>query len=81
MKNVPILLLSILFLFVNTARSAAPGGVTSGLNLWLKADAGITGTTPVTVWVDQSLGGFDASSGIGPGLLTNRRGKGILNDC
>lgn len=33
---------------------SAPGNVTSNIALWLKADAGVTGTTEVSVWADQS---------------------------
>ncbi len=31
-----------------------PGGVSPGLNLWLKADAGIIGSSPITTWNGQS---------------------------
>ena len=31
-----------------------PGGVGSNIQIWLKADAGVTGTTPITDWADQS---------------------------
>jgi len=31
----------------------------SGLKAWYKADAGVTGTTPISVWADQSGNGFD----------------------
>ncbi len=41
------------------AQSPAPGGVTGNLTLWLKADAGVTGTTPVSAWADQSGNGND----------------------
>ena len=34
--------------------TAAPGGVTDGILWWVKADAGVTGTTDVTAWADQS---------------------------
>ncbi len=33
----------------------APGGVSSNLMLWLKADAGVTGTTAISEWRDQSM--------------------------
>lgn len=32
----------------------APGGVPSGIALWYKADAGVTTSTGVSVWADQS---------------------------
>lgn len=35
----------------------APGGVINNLSLWLKADAGVTGTTAVSRWSDQSGNG------------------------
>jgi uncharacterized repeat protein (TIGR01451 family) len=43
-----------------SAQTAAPGGVTSGLRLWVKATAGTNTTTPganVTAWNDQSGNG------------------------
>lgn len=33
----------------------------SGLVLWLEADTGVTGSSPVTKWADQSSGGNDAT--------------------
>ncbi len=38
----------------------APGGVKPNLNLWLKADKGVTAASPVTLWEDQSVQGHDA---------------------
>ncbi len=38
----------------------APGGVKPNLNLWLKADKGVTSASPVTLWEDQSVQGHDA---------------------
>lgn len=35
----------------------APGGVYTGLETWVKADAGITGTTPITVVSNQNSSG------------------------
>jgi uncharacterized repeat protein (TIGR01451 family) len=46
-------------------QSGAPGGVATALKLWLKADAGITGTSPVIAWNDQSGGGNNATTQIG----------------
>ncbi len=37
--------------------AVAPGCVVSGLQMWLKADAGVTGSTAVTKWDDQSVNG------------------------
>lgn len=47
------------------------GGVT-GLTLWLRADAGITGTDPITEWADQSGNGNNAVIvANGPEILSN----------
>ena len=40
--------------------SYSPGGVTSGLSQWLRADIGTTIATGVSVWADQSSAGRDA---------------------
>ena len=37
-----------------TVNPVQPGGLCEGLVLWLKADAGVTGASPVTAWDDQS---------------------------
>ena len=42
---------------------AAPGGVATNLSLWIKADEGVTGTTQVSQWNDQSLGALNATQG------------------
>lgn len=59
-------------LAINSSTSLiAPGSVTTNLRLWLKADAGITGSSPVSAWTDQSALGNDASTPAnGPDLLT-----------
>ncbi len=55
----------------------APGGVKPNLNLWLKADEGVTAASPVTLWEDQSVGGHDAvddtvtTGATGPDLVEN----------
>ncbi len=50
-----------------------PGNVDFGLQLWLKADTGITGTSPVSGWNDLSGNGFNATvPGNGPDLLENQ---------
>ncbi|MEM7537240.1 MAG: VCBS repeat-containing protein, partial [Chloroflexota bacterium] len=47
---------------VFTLTQKAPGGVTDNLQLWLKADAGVTESgVSVSVWADQSGNGKDAS--------------------
>lgn len=38
----------------------APGGVTSGIQTWLRADKGITATTTVSKWADQSTNNREA---------------------
>jgi hypothetical protein len=55
--------------------AAAPGGVstpaTTDPKLWLRADAGVTGTSDVSAWADQGPAGRNATSGDGPALVTN----------
>ena len=66
-----------LFLLSNKNFAQTPGGVRTGLHLWLKADVGTTvsGTT-VTGWNDQSGNTFNLTglTSTGPALAT-----GILN--
>jgi hypothetical protein len=53
----------------------APGNVFDGLRLWLKADEGVTGTTNVSLWEDQSIFGNNASQSVvadQPSLVENR---------
>ncbi len=45
---------------------AAPGGVTGNLTLWLKANAGVTGATPISDWADQS-GNANNYTSVNPG--------------
>ncbi len=54
---------------------AAPGGIQDKLALWLKADAGVVGTTNVSTWQDQSLAGLDFTkvTSIGPNGVSNLR--------
>ena len=59
------------YFFTLGVTQSAPGGVTSGLNLWLKANAGVTGTTSVSAWTDQSGAGHDATATQGPELANN----------
>jgi len=50
-----------------------PGGVCTGLGLWLKADAGTTGN-PISAWADQSgknANGTQATGADQPALTTN----------
>jgi len=48
----------------------SPGG--GELKLWLRADAGVTGATPVTAWADQSGNGNNATAGTGPDLVSDQ---------
>ena len=57
-----------------SAIAQSPGGVGSNLALWLKAGNGVTGTTNVSVWADQSGSGnnaFQATPANQPSLVTN----------
>ncbi|MEQ9564911.1 MAG: hypothetical protein RLN85_03685, partial [Pseudomonadales bacterium] len=49
-----------------------PADVVGNLQLWLRADSGVTGSTPVSDWADQSGLGFDATAtGNSPDLLNS----------
>ncbi|EDN69835.1 VCBS [Beggiatoa sp. PS] len=51
-------------------QAAAPGGISSNLQLWLKADAGTSTTTDgstLTNWTDQSTNAYTASNTAGDG--------------
>ncbi len=50
--------------------TAPPGGATATLKLWLRADAGVTGS-PVSSWADQSGYGFVASQSTAANRPTN----------
>ncbi|MDM8564521.1 choice-of-anchor Q domain-containing protein [Candidatus Halobeggiatoa sp. HSG11] len=58
-------LLTILLVSITITLQAAPGGVSSNLQLWLKADAGISQTDGQTLtnWTDQSLNAYPATNG------------------
>jgi len=65
--------------FSFTGTQAAPGGVLSGLNLWVKADAGTSTTTDntgLTTWNDQS---GNAMNGTGIGSPLYRAGSNSLS--
>jgi hypothetical protein len=47
----------------------SPGGITGNIRLWLNASVGVTGTTPVNTWQDQSLNAFVATTTNGPDLV------------
>ncbi|MCB0738779.1 MAG: T9SS type A sorting domain-containing protein [Bacteroidetes bacterium] len=44
-----------------TPSSSSPGGVSTSLELWLKADTSVTGTTNVSAWGDVSGNGHSAT--------------------
>lgn len=50
-----------LLMYVMNTFAQSPGNVATNLHLWLKADAGVTGTTAVSAWADQSGQGNDAA--------------------
>ena len=50
---------------------ADPGGVGSNLVFWVKADTGVTGTTEVTAWNDQSPSGLNARTNYTSGNQNN----------
>lgn len=50
------------FFSIAAMNISIPGGV-SGLVFWVKADAGVTGTTNVSAWADQSGTGNNATQG------------------
>jgi hypothetical protein len=53
------------FFTLASPATKAPAGITDNLKLWLKADAGVTGTTGVSDWQDQSLNAFTAVQAVG----------------
>lgn len=66
--------LYILFTFsqlITTSSAQTPGGVSTNLEFWLKADAGTTGFPTVTAWADQSTVNNDATAAGNPQLVTS----------
>ena len=55
-----------------TVFSAGPGGVTSGLNVWLRADAGVSAIG--TSWQDQSGNGLHYTTVAGPTVIASDAG-------
>ena len=45
-----------------------PEGISTDFQLWLKADAGVIGSTPVTSWQDQSTSANNATAANSPHL-------------
>lgn len=47
----------LLILSINYVFAQSPGGVSTGLQTWLKANTGVTGATPITAWTNQQAAG------------------------
>lgn len=74
MKQLPLWLLLVLISYPFLSKSQSPGGVSTNLRTWVKGDVGVTGTTNVSVWADQSGLGNNFSQGTvanQPSLVTN----------
>ena len=74
MKRLPLWLLLVVILCPFLSNSQSPGGVSTNLRTWVKGDVGVTGTTNVSVWADQSGLGNNFSQGTvanQPALVTN----------
>ena len=69
-KNTLYFFISILVVVASSksAQGQAPGGVNTNLTLWLKADAGTTGSPTVTAWDDQSGNGNNTTASGDPQL-------------
>lgn len=62
---------SILLTLISARVSAqSPGGVTAGLQTWVKANVGVTGATPITGWTNQAPGTAIIVNG-SPNLVNN----------
>ncbi len=61
--------LAVIFCFSKLC-SQAPGGVSAGLQTWVKANTGVTGTTPVTAWANQVTTGTAVVVNGTPNLIT-----------
>ncbi|NOS94700.1 MAG: hypothetical protein HOP30_22545, partial [Cyclobacteriaceae bacterium] len=74
MKQLPLWLLLVIISCPLLSNGQSPGGVSSNLRTWVKGDVGVTGTTNVSVWADQSGLGNNFSQGTfanQPALVTN----------
>ncbi len=56
---------------ISVQGSTGPGGVATNLTLWLKANAGTTGSPKVTAWDDQSGNGNNTTALGNPQLVSN----------
>ncbi|MDE5424395.1 hypothetical protein L3073_19475, partial [Ancylomarina sp. DW003] len=59
------------FFTIAATNVEGPGDVTDNLRLWLKADAGVTGTAPITNWEGQWNGYNATVPANGPDLVAN----------
>jgi hypothetical protein len=59
--------------------AVAPGGVSTNLRQWLKADKGITVATGVSNWEDQSVNVKDATQGTGGNQPVYNTSSNLLN--
>ena len=58
---------------VTSSALKGPANVTDNLKLWLKADAGVTGSAPISGWDDQSGNGYNATVPTnGPDLVSSQ---------
>ncbi len=66
---------------LGTARSlvVAPGGVSTDLDVWLKADVGVTGVAPITAWLDQSGNNNDAAVTDNPTLVSGFNSNNMID--
>ncbi len=60
-----LLVLVLATVFFGTANAQTPGGVSTNLTLWLRANAGVTGATNASAWADQSTGGNNVTQATG----------------
>ncbi|SMD18546.1 immunoglobulin domain-containing protein, partial [Pedobacter nyackensis] len=68
-----IIVFLVLLMSAETLNAQTPGGVSTNLKFWLKADAGVTGTN-VSAWADQAGNGINftqATAGSQPLLINN----------
>ncbi len=64
-----------LYLFPSNLIGQSPGGNSTGLRLWLKADMGVSGTPSVNGWSDQSPEGNDVTQS------SNNRMPQVVNNA
>lgn len=69
--RIPFSLIVVFFFSQFTSDAQSPGNVSTSLELWLKANTGVTGSSPVTSWADQSGNVLDATAVNSPTLITD----------